>query len=184
MIGYDHPFVDGNGRTARALFYWSMAKHGYWMMEYVSISTIIKNGPSKYARAYLYTETDQNDVTYFLDFNLRVIVRAVKNLQKYLARKAAEIKTVEQILGSSAFSKQLNYRQLAVISHALRSPNGSYTIESHRTSHRVSYPTARTDLLSLVELSLLNQKKAGNAFVFTPVDGIQSRLERLRDEFS
>ncbi|MGA9288502.1 MAG: Fic family protein, partial [Anaerobacillus sp.] len=52
MIGYDHPFVDGNGRTARALFYWSMAHHGYWLMEYVSISTILKSGPSKYARAY------------------------------------------------------------------------------------------------------------------------------------
>ena len=161
-----------------------MAKHGYWMMGYVSISTIIKKGPSKYARAYLHTETDQNDVTYFLDFNLGVIVRAIENLQKYLARKAAEINTVEQILGSSAFSKQLNYRQLAVMSHALRNPNGTYTIESHRTSHKVSYPTARTDLLNLLDLSLLNQRKAGNAFVFTPIDGIQTRLERLRDEFS
>ena len=26
MIGYEHPFVDGNGRTARALFYWAMAQ--------------------------------------------------------------------------------------------------------------------------------------------------------------
>jgi hypothetical protein len=28
-LAYDHPFCDGNGRTARALFYWSMLKQGY-----------------------------------------------------------------------------------------------------------------------------------------------------------
>lgn len=28
MIGYIHPLVDGNGRSARALFYWAMAETG------------------------------------------------------------------------------------------------------------------------------------------------------------
>ena len=37
-LAYDHPFVDGNGRTSRALFYWSMLHRGYWLFEYVSIS--------------------------------------------------------------------------------------------------------------------------------------------------
>ena len=101
MIGYDHPFADGNGRTARALYYWSMAKHSYWLMEFVSISTILKNGPAKYARAYLYTEHDSNDVTYFLDLNLRVILRAIKKLQVYLTKKTSEIQRVESILGNS-----------------------------------------------------------------------------------
>ena len=40
-LAYDHPFVDGNGRTARALFYWVMAREGYWLCEYVSISRIL-----------------------------------------------------------------------------------------------------------------------------------------------
>ena len=30
-LAYDHPFIDGNGRTARALFYWSMLSQGYWL---------------------------------------------------------------------------------------------------------------------------------------------------------
>ena len=32
-LGYDHPFVDGNGRTARALFYWSMLRNGYGLFK-------------------------------------------------------------------------------------------------------------------------------------------------------
>jgi Fic family protein len=182
MIGYVHPFVDGNGRTARALFYWSMAKHGYWMMEYISISTILKAGPAKYARSYLYTESDENDLTYFLDFNLRIIIRAIEKLQKYLARKATEIKKVEKTLGSSVFSSHLNHRQFAVLSHALRNPGGTYSIESHRRSHDVSYPTARSDLLQLKDFGLLVQKKVRNAFIFVVVDKIDQRLEKLKND--
>ncbi len=184
MIGYDHPFIDGNGRTARALFYWSMARSGYWMMEYISISTIIKMGPAKYARAYLYTESDANDTTYFIDFSLRVIIRAIDNLQKYLIRKTKEIEHVEDILGSSLFIKHLNYRQLAIVSYALRNPTGTYSIESHRKSHNVSYPTARSDLLELVEFKLLVKRRIGNAFIFTPDEQIQEKLKYLRDNFN
>jgi len=65
-LAWDHPFVDENGRTARALFYWCMARQGYWLCEFVSISRILRRARGQYARAYLYTETDDNDVTYFL----------------------------------------------------------------------------------------------------------------------
>jgi Fic family protein len=184
MLGYDHPFVDGNGRTARALFYWSMAKYGYWMMEYISISTILKMGPAKYARAFLYAETDQNDTTYFLDFNLRVIIRAIENLQNYLVRKAKEIRQVEGLLGSSFFIRKLNHRQFAVISYALRNPTGTCSIESHRKSHNISYPTARSDLLQLVEYDLLIKRRYGNTFIFSPVENLNEKLSYLREKFA
>lgn len=60
MVGYDHPFVDGNGRTVRALFYWSVAWAGYWLMEYVSISRLLKQASARYNRAYLHSDTDEN----------------------------------------------------------------------------------------------------------------------------
>jgi len=59
-LAYDHPFVDGNGRTARALFYWFMLRHGYWLFEFISISEIILEAYVQYGEAFLYTETDQN----------------------------------------------------------------------------------------------------------------------------
>ena len=86
MLGYDHPFVDGNGRTARALFYWSIARAGYWLLEFVSISAFIRKAPAQYVRAYLYTETDAGDTTYFLLHQLSIIRQAIDNLHEYLAR--------------------------------------------------------------------------------------------------
>lgn len=180
MIAYDHPFVDGNGRTARALFYWSMAKQGYWLMEYISISSILKNAPARYVRAYLHTEHDDNDATYFIDYNLRVITRAIERLLEYLQTKATEIKRVESALGNTILSKQFNYRQLAVISHAIRNTGEVYTIESHKNSHNISYPTARSDLLGLLELELLIKRKIRNAFVFQASENMEQRIDELK----
>ena len=179
MLGYDHPFVDGNGRTARALFYWSIARSGYWLLEYVSISRLLKQAPARYSRAYLYTETDANDTTYFILHQLNVIQRGIEALYDYLGRKAAEQRSAENLLRHApGLSETLNHRQIALLSHALRHPGHDYTVESHRRSHRITPQTARTDLLRLTETDLLEQRKRGRAFVyFAPPDLDQ----RIRD---
>ncbi len=178
VVGYDHPFVDGNGRTARALFYWSMARAGYWLMEYVSISRLLQQAPAQYGYAYLYTETDDNDATYFLIHQLSVIERAITALHEYLARKAAEERSAEKLLRHApALSEEINHRQVALLSHALRHAGHGYTVESHRRSHRIAVQTARTDLLRLAELGLLDRRKRGRAFVFTAPGGLRERIE-------
>ena len=57
-LAYDHPFIDGNGRTARALFYWSVLSQGLWLFEFLSISAIIRKAPAGYA---LYDRGAQED---------------------------------------------------------------------------------------------------------------------------
>lgn len=181
LLAYDHPFADGNGRTARALFYWSMLKQGYWTMEFISISRILKSAPAKYTRAYLYAETDDNDVTYFIVHQLEVINRAIRDLFTYLENKSKEIKHVEQILRkSSDIQNLLNYRQVALINRALKNPDAIFYVESHRGAHNVTYDTARTDLLKLVKLGLLEKNKIGKAFAFTATTNLKQKLENMK----
>lgn len=172
-LAYDHPFKDGNGRCARALFYWSMLQHDYWLCQYFSISHIIRKAPAKYARAFLYTETDGNDITYFILHQLGVIERAIAELNEYLDRKAAARKSLERrIKQSSVF----NERQLDLIEHALRHPDATYTIRQHQAAAGIVYETARTDLLDLAGKGLLTQRKSGKTFRFSPADDIEARL--------
>jgi Fic family protein len=180
MIGYDHPFADGNGRTARALFYWSIVRSGYWLMEYTSISHILRQSPAKYMRAYLHTETDQNDTTYFLLHQLATIRKAILALHEYLIRKGRELKETEYLLSSSPKLRvRFNHRQVALITHALKHPGESYRVDAHQRSHNVAYQTARTDLLDLHSTGLLEKDKQGNAFVFFAPADLRGRLAGL-----
>ena len=175
-LSYDHPFVDGNGRTARALFYWSMLRHGYWLSEFISISHIIRKGPVQYGRAFLYTETDDNDLTYFILYHLEVIRCAVRQLHEYIKRKADQLRQLESELRGVIV---LNHRQRALIGHALRHPNQLYTVESHRVSHNVFYETARKDLHDLAKRGLLDATKVGKTWRFAPADDLEKRLTTL-----
>jgi Fic family protein len=175
-LAYEHPFVDGNGRTARALFYWSMLKHGYTMFEYISISTVIYRHAGKYRRSFLYSETSEQDATYFLVNQLEVILESINAFYAYVERKTAELRAIEERL---RVDSTLNHRQRALLAHAIRNPRQRYTAKSHQTSHEVTGQTARTDLQDLARRGLLVEFKRGREFVFTPVDKLESRLSDL-----
>lgn len=176
-LGYDHPFEDGNGRTARALFYWSMAKHRYWLTEYLSISNILRKAPTKYMRAYLYTETDDRDTTYFLLYHLSVIRRAITEFQQYVERKVREIREFESVLKPEEF----NYRQLALLRNAARYPQQRYTFASHARSHRVSWASSRNDLLNLQRRGFLLRRRVGKKYWFTPAPNLLERLKSPKE---
>jgi Fic family protein len=180
MFGYDHPFVDGNGRTARALFYWSMARSGYWLMEYTSISHILCRAPARYMRSYLHTETDGNDTTYFLLHQLNTIRRAIAALHEYLDRKVREQKETERLLSASTrLRTRFNHRQVSLLTHALRNTGEGYRVDAHQRSHNVVYQTARNDLLELHQAGLLEKAKQGNAHVFFAPADLRDRLAAM-----
>jgi Fic family protein len=182
MVGYEHPFVDGNGRTARILFYWAMLKYGYWLTEYLTISPILKKAPAKYARSYLHTEQDDDDLTYFLIYHLRVIRRAIKDLHEYLRRKMQEARDIQQSLTS--IPRLFNPRELALLKHAAENSTAHYTVQSHMTSHDVSYETARQDLMSLESLALLTKGKLGRSLYWSPVPDLAEKLKKGTQTFS
>ena len=172
MIGYDHPFVDGNGRTARALFYWSMLRAGYWLAPYLTISTILRRSRAPYERAYQYVKTDANDVTYFVFNQLEVIESALHDFEAYLRRQMAEVRELELRLQDS----DLNHRQIALLRHAVRDRHAEFTIDAQRRQDRIGYATARADLLDLEARGLLIHRRSGKKFVFRPAPDLAERL--------
>jgi len=172
-LAYVHPYVDGNGRTARTLFYWYMLKHKYWLFEYLSISRIFLKSKQQYQKAFLHSEQDDNDLTYFISYHLRVIRLAIRDLQDYLKRKQKEYRETLNLLKHASW---MNHRQQALIQHALKHPDFIYTIESHRNSHRVVYQTARTDLLMLAKKRYLEKIRVGRTFRFRIPKDLPKRL--------
>jgi len=172
-LAYDHPFEDGNGRTARVLFFWAMLRHGYWLAEYLPISRFIRKAPAQYERAFLETETDEGDVTYFLIHQLKVIEQAVEDLHRYLRRKTAEQNEVKRMLRDAA---GLNGRQLVLLTHAAKHPDHVYTFGGHARSNRVTHETARADLGELADKGFLIRRQRGRTYIFEVPDDLPERL--------
>lgn len=172
-IAYDHPFVDGNGRTARALFYWAMLRNGYWLAEYFSISHEILKAPKQYYRAFLHTETDGNDLNYFLIHQLGVIDSAIRSLGESVRIKQEEAESLRRNLGTGS---DFNHRQIAILKHALKHSFAAYTVVGHQNSHGISNQTAKNDLAGLEGKGLLTRGKSGKAFLYRPAPDLAEKL--------
>lgn len=151
MLGWIHPFTDGNGRTARALFYWYMLKKGYWLTEYLSISRIIKDTKTQYEKAYLYTEIDGNDLTYFITYHIKTMEKAFDALKEYIERKQKEV------FQAAKFMKipNVNDRMAQILKIIHDDPERILNTKEMEHRFNVSSYTARTDLKTLVELGFL-----------------------------
>lgn len=151
VLAYIHPFVDGNGRTARSLFYWYMIKKGYWLTEYLSISRIIYTNKKAYEKAFLYTENDGNDLSYFIQYHLEVMKKAFEELKKYLQRKIDEQQNIFRFEGIS----HINERQRYVLQAIFDSKRVLFTPKELATQFDVSAKSARTDLQELVKMGYM-----------------------------
>ena len=163
LIGYIHPFEDGNGRTARAIFYWYVLTRGYWLFEFMAISRIILRAKVKYGLAYLYTETDENDLTYFIDYNLDCIEESLHEMEKYIQQKQQEQTEAMRLIKSI---KNVNLRQAEILKQLIKDPERSVVVNEIISAYGVAYDTARSDLLYLTKLGYLEMIKVQKRYVF------------------
>jgi Fic family protein len=176
MLSYEHPFVDGNGRVARALFYWAALRSGYWLTEYVSISSVIAESKIAYGRAFLHTETDGSDLTYFLIYHADILDAAVSKLMGFVDRKRKEVAAFEKRIGDKHRPDAFNHRQSWLLNEFARGRLAHITVEEHKKKNAVSYLTARKDLESLVAARYLQRRKVGITVVYRPVGDLVRAL--------
>ncbi|MFT7620952.1 MAG: Fic family protein [Myxococcota bacterium] len=162
QFAYEHPFVDGNGRTARALFYWMMLKRGFPLFECLTISREFNESKRKYGMAFVHSE-QSNDLTYFVRHHLEVVNQSREALTVYLRKRRAERHDADQTL---AQFPDLALSQRLVLKSVLNAPGTVVTGKAYATEFQVSHPTALKHLAELVELGLMARRKRGRAFTF------------------
>lgn len=178
QLAYDHPFVDGNGRTARSLFYWGMLHAGYWLFEYISISREIYRHSRSYYESFINTEEDDNDLNYFIINQLKTIYESIESLNKHLIAKQ---NMQEKLQHSLSNISHLNHRQKNVLLHFLRHPNDCTSVSLHCNEYQVVRQTARTDLAGLVNLGFLTTELVSREFIYKPIPHLEQHLNKLID---
>ena len=153
MLAFMHPFVDGNGRTARALFYWYMLKEGYKLTEYMSISRVIAKSKTNYEKAFRYVENDDNDMGYFVAYNLGALEKSFQQLRDYIQRKQREKREASSFM----MAGNINQRQALILQRLKEEPDTIFTVKDVQEQFSVSSMTARKDLTDLVQQGYLTE---------------------------
>lgn len=168
-IWYLHPFCDWNWRTARAIFYWYLLKKWYWGFSYIPISSIIKNSKTSYKDAYIYSEQDNNDLTYFLVYIANKTKLAFVEFEKYVTEKR---KNQKEIFNELSYLL-LNDRQNKLLSYFLENPK-SYTNNSiHKNYYGIAIDTAKRDLEELIKKWFLKKEKQWKYVNYYPLENLK-----------
>jgi Fic family protein len=161
-----HPFSDGNGRTARALFYFYLLQHGYDFFKYFSISAIIANQREKYYKAIKEVEDHDNDLTYFLLYSTDTVMRSINEIssritKKYMTDRIYKMTDFKGII--------LNKRQRKILKMIIERDIKVVTTRSYEKIMKVSYGTARSDLNDMAAKGLLQKQPHGKGFLYSAI---------------
>ena len=160
---YVHPYADGNGRTARAMFYWYLLKHRYEFFRYFSISSIIQETRERYYRVLKQMEDSGADLTYVLLYMAESVARAIEVILQRITERYRR-----DLLFANIKERRilLNDRQARFLRYLAISKEKRGTIAKYQRDFKIVYETARQDLAKLEGLGILAKAKQGRQFVY------------------
>ena len=167
QLAYDHPFGDGNGRTARWLFLWRLLRcPEYWWVAMLSISRMTSQGRQDYYDSFRFAQSDGDDATYLVRHQLAAMEREMDRFARFLTRRRDLRIHLREFIPRH---EDLNSRQTALLEHAMNAKEPVYTQPVHRAFHDVTQPTAREDLERLVTWGLL-ERREGRPIRYIPTE--------------
>lgn len=150
-----HPFVDGNGRTARALATLILYMRGFDSRRFFALEEYYNTDRRSYYEA-LATADESGDLTEWLEYFVQGIAVEMVRLEQ---RIAALEQIVQRVTPSDTAVLGLNSRQIRSLEFLLHEPR--LTTELYTQWNRVSRATAQRDLADLVTRGLLRQHGLG-----------------------
>jgi Fic family protein len=158
FVAYIHPFFDGNGRTARALFYFKSIRNHLDYIQLLSVSAYLKEHGKQYETSFEKVVANDYDVTYFIDFCLDSIHSALTAVSKKVAY-LLRINSLTEKVGLSA-------NQIGLLQRMALNRFRTVSIEEYATQIGMSREVARQELKSLADAALVEESKSGKKLVY------------------
>ena len=166
-----HPFVDGNGRTARLLALLLLRQYGYGFRNLLSLDSYYQSNRDAYinalSKSFGQQFTEDYDMTPWIKFFTTSVCLQVKSLESRLTDYTMIIYNAHKDLKPLG----LNDRQIDAVMYALRV--GSIARKEYMEINSVSPLTATRDLADLVKRKLFTSKGAGRNFKYYPTTASQ-----------
>jgi Fic family protein len=151
-----HPFDDGNGRIARAIADWALARSEHSPQRFYSMSAQIRHERNDYYDILERTQKGTLDVTPWLEWFLGCLGRAFDGTEV----------TLGAVLRKARFWDKharvpLNDRQRDIVNRLLDGFEGKLTTTKWAKLEKCSHDTALRDIQSLIDLGLLQRDAGG-----------------------
>jgi Fic family protein len=154
-----HPFVDGNGRTARLLCTLLLYKNGYDFKRLFSLSEFYDQKRNDYYHAIQTVRSNNMDMTLWLEY----FTNALKT-QMLEVKSRGESAIKKDIIIERASKEDLNERQRSVLTFLLNNP--SIGRAKYVELFKVSLRTANYDLAQLEKLGFIEKTGIGRAIKY------------------
>lgn len=151
-----HPFDDGNGRIARAITDWALARSENSAQRFYSMSAQICRERKDYYDALERSQKGTLDVTDWLSWFMGCLDRAFAQTEAALASAFQK-----ERFWNTHGSAMLNERQRLILNMLLDGFEGKLTSTKWAKLGKCSQDTAHRDILALIELGILVKDEAG-----------------------
>lgn len=166
-----HPFIDGNGRTARILSTLILYKKGYDFKKLFSISEYYDRNRPKYYDAIQSVRDNNMDMTGWLEY----FVEGLRSQMSQIQKAGVQIINVEKAAKTISVYK-LNPRQLKIFKYLLL--NEKIDNETCQKLCKSIKRTATRDLVAMVGLGILEKRgeKKGTDYTLS-----EKTIKMIRD---
>jgi len=106
----------------------------------------------------VYSEQDDNDLAYFINYNIQKIMLAMREFLEYREKQSTMNVKMRKTYGARY---HLNDRQIHLLQYLYGDADGETTLFSHMNVNQVSKMTASNDLKDLVEKGFLIRSRRG-----------------------
>lgn len=151
-----HPFDDGNGRIARAIADWLLARSENSGHRFYSMSAQIRQERSDYYDILEKTQKGTLDVTPWMQWFLSCLSRAFERTDATLVNVLRKARFWDQVATAT-----INERQRQMLNKLLEGFAGKLTSTKWAGITKSSHDTALRDIHSLLEQGILTKDAAG-----------------------
>ena len=168
LVGYIHPFYDGNGRLNRFISSYMLTREFEPLLGY-RLSYTVKEEQSSYNKAFVECNDEDNrgELTMFVEMFLKIITESMENLIGALRKRSRLWKLYTGCISKLPFGNEKNYPKVyeELILHELFSSDGVSMAELVNATG-ISVPTLKKVLNTIQESGLLKIDTTGRRFVY------------------
>jgi Fic family protein len=149
-----HPFIEGNGRTARAMATLALYNSGYDFKRFFSIEQYFDSDVERYYQALLSVQqSGENDLTYWLEYFAYGLALEIDKVKHQVMKLSKDLK-MKKDLGTQV---ALSERQIILL-ELLHNQGQITSSDAQRVLPNISVDTILRDIKDLIQKGVVKKK--------------------------